>query len=94
MVITVISTLIIVLLNYGNATVNDPTNFSDATNINVIIVAELVLLPKLISVHQSFSVVPLVICKITVITVFTVETFEKTRILSFMSLNFTVNNTV
>ena len=41
------------------------------------IVSELVLVLKLISVHQLYSVVLVLICKITVITV---KTFEKTRL--------------
>ena len=40
-------------------------------------------MPQLISVQQLFSVVPVLICENTVITVFTVKTFEKTRILHF-----------
>ena len=75
-----ISTQIIVPLNNGNGTVNGSTNFSDATIIGVIDVDELLLVPKLISVYQLFSVAPVLICEIAVITVFTVKTFEKTRI--------------
>ena len=75
-----ISTLIVVLLNNGDATVNESTNFSDVTVIGVIIVGEMVLVLNLISVHQLFSVVPVLICEITVITVFTVKTFEKNSI--------------
>ena len=35
---------------------------------------------NLISVYQLFSVVPALICEITVLTVITVKTFEKTRL--------------
>ena len=41
--------------------------------IGVVIVGELLLVPKLISVNQLFSVVPVLICEITVITVKTLR---------------------
>ena len=53
------------------------TNFSASTIICVIIVGEVLLVLKLISVHQLFSVVPVLICEITVITA---KTFGKTRV--------------
>ena len=61
---------------------DEPTNFSAATIIGVIIVDEFLLVWKLISVQQIISVVQVLICEITVITV---KTFEKTRMFCFCS---------
>ena len=44
---------------------NGPTNFSDATIIGVIIVDELLSVPKHFSVHQLFSVASVLICEKT-----------------------------
>ena len=83
--------LILVLLNKGDATMNWPTNFSAATIIGVINSGEMLLVLKLISVHQLFSVVPVLLCEITVITVFTGKTFEKTQITPCLVLSETNN---
>ena len=56
---------------------NGSTNVSVSTIINAIIVGVLLLVLNLISVHQLFSVVPALICEITVITV---KTSEKTQL--------------
>ena len=61
-------------MNNGNTTVNRKANFSNANITSIIIVGEMFLVPKKISVDQLFSVVPVLICEITV---FTVKTLEK-----------------
>ena len=62
-----------------------PTIFSTTTIISVIIAGVTSFSAKLISVNQLFSVVPLLICENTGITVITVKTFEKTRVSQLVS---------